>query len=135
VRASFVTASRTRRSSGPRRLAVAGVIAGLVAIPAAGTALGASDGCAAAASGWSRQTVAATAARIWPGLVDPSPWPGGLPEFELQIATEDENGDGSVCLLVMWGDDLNPKSHWYKVGIELFGSPVEQFFVRDNTGR
>ena len=119
---------------GLRRVSAALLAAGLMSVPAAGLVLGANPGCAAPQSGWSEKSVAEAAARIYPGLLDNTPWPT-LADFVAQIATEDTNNDGAVCLLVMWGDDLNPKSHWYKVGIELLGSPVEQFFVRDNTGR
>jgi hypothetical protein len=117
-----------------RKVSAALVAATLMSVPGAGLVLGAHNGCAAPQSGWSERTVEAAAARIYPGLLDSTPWPT-LGDFVLQIATEDTNNDGDVCLLVMWGADLNPKSHWYKVGLELLGSPVEQFFVRDNTGR
>lgn len=117
-----------------RKVSATLFLAGLISGPAAGLVLGANPGCAATQSGWSEKSVADAAGRIYPGLLNKTPWPT-LGDFVLQIATEDTNNDGDVCLLVMWGADLNPKSHWYKVGIELLGSPVEQFFVRDNTGR
>ena len=48
------------------------------------------------------------------------------------MASYDRNGDGRVCIKTMWGDDLNPNAHWYRFGLDLLGSPVEQFLPRDN---
>jgi hypothetical protein len=35
-------------------------------------------------------------------------------------------------LKTMWGEALNPNSHWYQAGIEVLGSPTQRFFVADN---
>jgi hypothetical protein len=77
-------------------------------------------------------TVEAAAARIWPSLLDQTAFPGGLAEFEGAVASYDRNADGSVCIKTMWGEALNPQSYWYQVGIDLLGTPVEQFLPRDN---
>ena len=110
-----------------------GAVALLLVASAAPVAAAPSSGCPAAVSGWSEQSVADATARIWPGLLDPGAFPGGIEELEAAIAADDRNGDGDVCLLVMWGEALNPRSHWYRVGMDVLGSPTEQFFVHDNT--
>lgn len=102
--------------------------AGLVA----GSPIG---GCAAPPSAWARTTVSAAAAAIWPRLLDQSPYAGGESEFAGVIELYDRNGDGVICVKAMWGDALNPNSHWYRVGIEVLGSPTQQFFVADNRAR
>jgi hypothetical protein len=72
------------------------------------------------------------AQRVWDAMLDESAFPGGLAEFTEVVGTYDRNGDGVICLKVMWGEDLNPNSHWYAVGLEAIGSPTEQFLPRDN---
>jgi hypothetical protein len=112
---------------------VGGAVALLLVAMAAPVAAAPKSGCPATASGWAETSVGAATDRIWPGLLDPSAFPGGPSDLEAVIAAEDRNDDGDVCLLVMWGEALNPRSHWYRVGIEILGSPTEQFFVHDNT--
>jgi hypothetical protein len=44
----------------------------------------------------------------------------------------DKNGDGMVCGFERGGYDLNPKSHWYRYGMEAIGEPVHYLTVKDN---
>ena len=44
----------------------------------------------------------------------------------------DKNGDDMVCGHERGGDELNPKSHWYRLGIELIGEPVHFISIKDN---
>lgn len=83
------------------------------------------------AGDWAESTVEAAAATIWPALLDPSPWPDEA-AFAATIAGFDRNNDGSVCTKTIWGEDLNPNSKWYQLGVELIGSPTQMFIVRDN---
>jgi hypothetical protein len=90
-------------------------------------------GCAAGGSGWTEMTVAAIAARIWPGFLDKTAFPGGQAELEQVLGTLDRNGDGALCLKITKGEDLNPNSRWYREGIEILGTPTEFYNVHDNT--
>lgn len=115
-----------------RRMILAIPAAVLLGSAASATALGApATGCPSG-EGWGEWTIEAAAERIWPALIDSSPFPGGIADFEAAVAGYDRNADGTVCIKIMWGDDLNPNAHWYRVGLELLGSPVEQFLSRDN---
>ena len=109
------------------------VILAAAAALAAGASAAPKSGCPATQSGWSEVSVGYAAERIWPGILDTSPWHDDFDTFLAFVATYDRNDDDDVCLLVMWGEDLNPNSHWYKVGMELLGSPTEQYFVHENT--
>lgn len=115
-----------------RRVSLALACAGIATILVAGAAAAAPKTGCPEGQGWGEWTVEAAAERIWPALVNPEAFPGGMAELAALIGTYDRNGDGSVCIKVMWGDDLNPNSHWYRFGLELLGSPVEQFLPRDN---
>ena len=75
-------------------------------------------GCGAEASGWSEQSVEAAAATIWEGILDPTPFPGGLAEFTEVVRGVDANGEGNICLRINWGDQPNENGHWF--GVELF---------------
>jgi hypothetical protein len=115
-----------------RRISTALACAAIGSALLAGTAIAApKEGCPAG-QGWDEWTVEAAAARIWPALLDQSAFPGGLDEFEGVVRGYDRNGDGAVCIKTMWGEDLNPNSNWYRFGVEMLGSPVEQFLPRDN---
>lgn len=115
-----------------RRISTALLCAAIGTALLAGPALAApKEGCPTG-QGWEEWTVDGAAARIWPALLDQSAFPGGIEEFELAVDSYDRNGDGLVCIKVMWGEDLNPQSHWYQFGVDLLGSPVEQFLPRDN---
>ena len=84
-------------------------------------------------TGWNEMTVEGVAERVWPALLDPSPWVDEADFRESAVRPFDRNGDGSICLKIMWGEKLNPNSHWFGVGIDLLGTPTEQFLPRDNT--
>jgi hypothetical protein len=90
-------------------------------------------GCSDGASDWQEWTVEAVGARIWPALLDPSPWVDQADFTESSVRPLDKNLDGNICFKIQWGTELNPNSHWYLVGIELLGSPTQQFLGRDNT--
>src|SRR5215212_6455901 len=81
--------------------------------------------CGAASSGWELLTVDQAADRIWPELVG-GPF-ANVEDLAADIDSRaDRNDDDNVCLREMWGQDVNPKSHWYVVG------PVTNFLVTDN---
>ena len=44
----------------------------------------------------------------------------------------DGNDDGLMCVQTAWGEALNPNAKWYRVGIELIGSPTQTFTPQDN---
>ena len=92
-----------------------------------------STGCAADESGWAEASVGQVAARMWPGLLDNTAFPGGQAELEAVLAGLDRNGDGALCLKITWGEQLNPSSHWYKVGLAILGTPTELYNVHDNS--
>jgi hypothetical protein len=82
---------------------------------------------------WGLWGVQEAAEEIFPNLLP------GLHPFETVDevaeaidATFDKNDDDNICLKIHWGDDLNPNSHWYKVGVELLGSPTIDYILRDN---
>lgn len=77
-------------------------------------------------------SISAAADEIFPVLLDPSAFPGGTADLAADLAGYDRNGDGYVCLKWMWGDALNPNSHWYRVGMDILGSPTEQVLSYDN---
>lgn len=115
------------------RIAVLGGVALLMLSMAAPVAAVPKTGCSASPSGWLETSVSSAATTIWPSIVDTTPFPGGIPDLEAALGGLDKNGDGDLCLLRRWGEALNPNSHWYRVGIELFGSPVIANYLRDNT--
>ena len=84
-------------------------------------------------TGWEELTVEAVAEAVWPQLLDQSPWTDQQDFQESAARPYDRNGDGSMCLKTMWGEQLNPNSHWYGVGIDILGNPTQQFLPRDNT--
>lgn len=90
-------------------------------------------GCPADESGWALWTVDGAAAEIFPDLLPGLyPWEDadGLAGFLDE--RYDKNADDTVCVKALWGDALNPNSHWYKVGVDALGSPTVQYFIRDN---
>lgn len=97
------------------------------AAPMGSVEAAAKSGCPAANSGWTRHTVEEVAAIVLPELVEPLP----IEELEAAIrAGADKNGDDLVCLDVLWGDSLNPKSHWYRAGGD--DGPIFLFVAVDN---
>lgn len=106
------------------RLAWATMIAlTAVIVPAAGASADSKTGCPVG-TGWNEMTVEDVAARVWPALLDQSPWEDEADFRESAVRPYDRNGDGWICLKIQWGEELNPNSHWYG---------VEQFLPRDNT--
>jgi hypothetical protein len=45
-------------------------------------------------------------------------------------ALYNKNGDAYICAKYQWGEDLNPKSHWYDLGPR--GEPLRVLMTRDN---
>jgi hypothetical protein len=116
-----------------RLLASAVLAGGLTLAGVAGVAAASHQGCSAEASGWSEYGIEEAAATIWDSVVAKDAFPGGIPDLAAALAGLDKNGDGDLCLLRIWGDDLNPNAHWYKVGLEVYGMPVTANYLRDNT--
>jgi hypothetical protein len=73
--------------------------------------------CATGSSGWYGDTVGAVTDTIRAGLIE------DVPDLEAQLAAQDRNGDGMICLHILWGDRPNANANWW--GVELF-------IVRDN---
>ena len=49
------------------------------------------------------------------------------------VATLDKNGDGLLCVAQVWGQDLNPKSHWAVIFADLLSPPAtERWAFADN---
>ena len=118
----------------PLRLLVSTAMAGSLSLAGvAAVAAAPHHGCSADASGWSEYGVEEAAEVIWDSVVNKDPFPGGVPDLAAALAGLDNNGDGDLCLMRLWGDALNPRSHWYKLGIELYGMPVIANYLRDNT--
>ena len=99
----------------------------------AGAAADPKFGCPAGED-WGLWGVQEAAEEIFPNLL-----PGHRPFETVDEVAEaidaifDKNDDDNICLKIIWGDDLNPNSHWYKVGVELLGSPTIMYILRDNT--
>lgn len=125
--------SRRSGASVRLRLAWATLIALIALIAAAGGASADPKTGCPVGSGWNEMTVEEVAARVWPALLDQSPWADEADFRESAVRPYDRNGDGSICLKIHWGDQLNPNSHWYLVGVDVLGTPTEQFLPRDNT--
>jgi hypothetical protein len=106
-------------------------VAGLAAAVPGAASAAPKLGCPAAASGWYGGSIGGIASTVWQGLLDQSPWTG-FGDFEAEIAALDSNGDGDLCVVARWGDHLNPKSHWYQVGMDAIGEPASYFLVTDN---
>ena len=115
-----------------RRIVVAGLLgAALAAIPATASAAQ-KTGCSDEASGWHLIDIATAAADFYPHLL-----PGSYAspaDFAADIdAGVDKNDDDMVCLKLSWGYELNPNSHWYRLGFDLgLGEPVHLLTVLDN---
>jgi hypothetical protein len=106
-----------------RLLAAAVVALSCMVVLATGASGAPKTGCPVG-TGWNEMTVEDAAARVWPALLDQSPWEDELDFQESAVRPYDRNEDGSICLKIMWGEALNPNANW-------FG--VEQFLPRDNT--
>jgi len=118
---------------GKLRLVTGIVIAVIVAV-AFTTGAGAARKTECPSGEWTEVTLQQAAEAIWPTLLDPSPW-SDLEDFrDTALALDDTNGEGSICMKQMWGDSLNPNSHWYVVGVDVLGSPTVLTLTRDNNG-
>jgi hypothetical protein len=90
-------------------------------------------GCPAG-EGWDLVGVDQAAQEIFPNLLPGLyPWANAGELAEFIDSTEDRNNDNMVCMKTMWGDHLNPNSHWYRVGVALLGTPTIMYLLRDNT--
>ena len=114
-----------------RLLTSALAILALLGVPTAALAAP-KDGCPADASGWYATSPLDAATDFFPHLL-----PGqfaDVAEFAAVIdAGVDFNGDDIICAKPYWGWDLNPNSHWYRVGFESgLGEPVHGLTMLDN---
>ena len=128
---------RDRKVTPRARVSVAAAMCLAFSAVFATTALAAPSAvsCAAEASDWQLQDIDDIAADFFPHLFDAYPF--DTPEaFAADIAQFDKNSDGLMCARVSKGDDLNPKSHWYRMGwvIPLKGDPepIHYLRVKDN---
>ena len=49
------------------------------------------------------------------------------------VESLDENGDGLICLAMVWGQNLNPNSHWAVIEADLLSPPAtERWAFIDN---
>jgi hypothetical protein len=71
---------------------------------------------------WTQMTVVEAGDLIWNGLIDQSPWENQDDFTETAVAPYDRNGDGSICVGVIW-ENLNPNSPWF---------PFLTYLPRDN---
>lgn len=99
------------------------VLAILLVMVSAAPALAAEKRGCPVADGWEQLTVEEAAERVWPELLDQSPWLDQEDFQESAVRPHDRNGDGSICLRTIW-DDLNPNSMWHG---------VLMFLPRDNS--
>lgn len=102
----------------------------LLAAPA-GVVAAPKSGCPAAASGWFLSSPTAAAADFFVHLI-PGQFATADAFAEAIDAGVDKNGDDQICVKLSWGDNLNPNSHWYRLGLELLGEPVHVMTVLDN---
>ena len=98
----------------------------------AGPRVGSAEAGCPARDSFSQMSVGEAAARMWPGILDKSPWTGEDDFRETSIRPFDRNGDGDICLSITQGEALNPNAHWYRVGVEIIGSPAELYMYSDN---
>ena len=113
-----------------RRNVISGLLAFAVVVGLPSVTLAAPKaGCPAEASGWHEESVEAIADIIFDGLLEPGP---SLEDLESELQALDRDDDG-LCLLTRWGDKLNLKSHWSRVGLASdLGEAVTLFLVVDN---
>lgn len=114
-----------------RKLVVAGVLtaAAVTGLPAVAGAEP-KTGCPPEITGSLQRTVMEAAQTVYDGLLV-NPY-ADVSELAAILDGVDRNEDGNICLLPRWGEDRNPKSHWYKVGMELIGEPTTLFLAYDN---
>ena len=115
-----------------RRITAAFVCAALAtALLATAASADQKTGCPAGQGFTDPTSVADAANAIYPILLDSSAFPS-VDDLAADLAGYDRNGDEMLCLKWMWGDALNPNSHWYKVGVDVLGAPAVQVFAYDN---
>jgi hypothetical protein len=107
------------------------VVAALMSATASASAAP-KNGCPVG-EGWDIAEIDAAAIEIFPNLLPGHPWQTADELAEFLDATYDRNDDDLICVKTMWGDDLNPNAHWYKVGVDLLGAPTVMYLPRDNT--
>jgi hypothetical protein len=87
--------------------------------------------CPPSIADWELTTADVLATEIFPVLLEPSDFPT-IEDLTTALASYDANGDGYICVKEQGGYNYNPQSHWYQLGIELFGEPVRFWIPRDN---
>lgn len=107
------------------------IACGAVMVSAGGASAAPKTGCPARAT-TSQMSVEDAAARMWPGILNKTPWIDEDDFRETSIRPYDRNGDGDICLSITQGEELNPNAHWYRLGVELIGSPAELYNYTDN---
>jgi hypothetical protein len=104
-------------------LVLAALLAAFGALPAAAAA----PPCPAS---WQWATAEQAAAGFFPHLL-----PGQfatVAEFE-SVLIADVGDDDGLCMKLMWGWDLNPKSHWYQLGVNSpLNEPVHLMLIKDD---
>jgi hypothetical protein len=82
---------------------------------------------------WDIHGPAGVAEYFWPHLLNDLYGFADVNEFA-QVLDDlyDKNGDDKVCGFERGGDELNPKSHWYRLGIDMIGEPVHFISIKDN---
>jgi hypothetical protein len=104
-------------------LLLAALLTALAALPAAA----APPPCPAS---WQWATAQQAAAAFFPHLL-----PGqfaSVADFEAVLIDDVGDNDG-LCMKMMWGFELNPKSHWYQLGVNSpLGEPVHMMIVIDD---
>ena len=102
------------------------ILAAALCAATVGSAAAAAPPCPAS---WEAKTTLQAATDFFPHLL-----PGQFTspaEFADVIAADVKDDDGQVCVKLMWGETLNPRSHWYRLGMEVLGEPVHQMLVKD----
>jgi hypothetical protein len=125
--------SRLRKGGAMHRLvSLVGLIATVLVVAAPASADPGKTRCPAG-SGWTLWNVGAAASEIYPNLLPGLyPWADAGELAAFIDASYNKNGDDTICVKTTWGDNLNPKSHWYLVGMDLVGEPTTQYSLHDN---
>lgn len=105
---------------------------GLALLAAPGATLAAPKAGCATAGGFELKTVQDAAALIFPHLLPGQFATQAALAAAIDAAYDDKRPDNMVCVKTLWGEHLNPNSHWYRVGVELLGEPTHLFLVEDN---
>ena len=90
-------------------------------------------GCPATTAGWEISTPEEAASDFFPHLL-PGAFATAAEFADVIDANDNRDGDAWVCIRLSWGFDLNPKSHWYRLGIAgPLNEPVHALHVIDNS--